>query len=57
VNTKLSNEPVTAWQKELSDFYMTNSISRSSRIMAQCVKSFENNFKNKEIGKQQQAQN
>ena len=57
VNSKLSNEPLKAFQRELDDFYMTNSISRSSRIMAQCVKSFEKNFKNKQNEKQQQAAN
>jgi hypothetical protein len=52
----LSGEPLKAWQRELSDFYMTNSISRSSKIMAQCVKSFEKNYKNKAAEAQQQKQ-
>lgn len=49
---KLSNQPLKAAQTELSDFYLTNSISRASSTMAKCVKSFEHNMKNKE--KQQQ---
>lgn len=39
--TKLSNEPLTVPQTELSDFYMTNPVSRNSVTMAKCVKSFE----------------
>lgn len=54
VNGKISNEPLKAWQKDLSDFYMTNSISRSSKIMATCVKSFEKNYKNKKSEDKQQ---
>lgn len=40
-NSKFSAEPLKVDQVELSDFYMTNSISRASSTMASCVKSFE----------------
>lgn len=40
INTKLSNEPFKSTQLELSDFYMTDSISRASPTMAKCVKAF-----------------
>ena len=36
-----SSEPLRAWLHELSQFYTTNPISRSSKTMAECVKSFE----------------
>lgn len=36
-----SSEPLRAWQTELTDYYMTNPISRSSKTMAECVKAFE----------------
>jgi NADH dehydrogenase (ubiquinone) Fe-S protein 1 len=45
-NSKPSNEPFRALQTQLSDFYMTNSISRASSTMAKCVKAFEQNQKN-----------
>jgi len=39
--TKLSSEPLKAFQTELSQFYMTNPVARASSTMAKCVKSFE----------------
>jgi len=48
-----SKTPFLAIQSELSDFYMTNSISRASPTMAKCVKSFE---KTKQEKKQAAAQ-
>lgn len=46
-----SNEPLRAKQTELSQFYMTDPISRASSTMAKCVKAFEASKK-----KQQQSQ-
>ena len=45
-NSKPNNEPFKALQNQLSDFYMTNSISRASSTMAKCVKAFEQNQRN-----------
>jgi len=39
--SKLSTEPLKAFQTELSQFYMTNPVARASSTMAKCVKSFE----------------
>jgi len=33
----MSPEPLSVEQKELEDFYMTDSISRASQTMAKCV--------------------
>ncbi|RNA38713.1 NADH-ubiquinone oxidoreductase 75 kDa mitochondrial [Brachionus plicatilis] len=52
LKTKLSNEPIRAFQTELSDFYMTNSISRASLTMARCVQAYK---KNNEPVKQTQS--
>lgn len=38
VQKQLSASPLVPGQKELKDFYMTNSIARASQTMARCVK-------------------
>ena len=44
-NEKLSADPLRVEQTELSQFYMTNSVTRASSTMAKCVKSFEQHKK------------
>ena len=43
-------------QTQLTQFYMTNSISRASSTMAKCIKTFENS-KNQESKTAQKAMN
>ncbi len=54
VNSKVDNQPFRVSQHVLSDFYLTNSIARASPTLAKCVKSFEQNIRNKHQEKQQQ---
>lgn len=53
--SKLSKEPLKVPQTELSDFYMTNPISKASITMAKCVKSFEQRKNASKNQQQQQA--
>lgn len=34
----MANEPLVANQTQLSEYYITDSITRSSKVMAKCVK-------------------
>ena len=45
ISQKLSNEPLKSSQLQLSDFYMTDSISRASPTMAKCVRAFDKRSK------------
>jgi NADH dehydrogenase (ubiquinone) Fe-S protein 1 len=54
LNSKVNNETLKVSRHQLTDFYLTNSIARASPTLAKCVKSFEQNIRNKHQQKQQQ---